>query len=127
MRVNGVGVALQVALQALLALGMAVGVAILLQRAGAVAVLSALLVLLTLFFFFALALVRALPARRQYRRRGPPRGTSRWPPQPPPGFGPLQPGDFGGVREPRRPIPPGMPPRTVAAEPDLVEPDPAEH
>lgn len=123
MRVNRLGIALQVAFQALVALGMAVGATILLQRAGTIAMLSALLVLLTLFFFVALALLRALPVRRTYRYyRGdpnwrPPRdprpgGPRRFPPWP----------DAGGVREPRRPFPQAMPPRAVA-----VEPDPAEH
>jgi hypothetical protein len=123
MRVNRLGVALQVAFQALLALGMAVGATILLQRAGTMALLSALLVLLTLFFFAALALLRALPVRRSYRYR---RGDQNW--RPPRGPRPVGPRrfppwpDFGGVREPRRPFPPGIPPRAAAAEPE-----PAEH
>jgi len=111
MRVNRAGAALQALLQAILALALAAGASALLLRAGSMAMLTALLVLLTLFFFAALTLLRGLLSIRRFQLGG--RG-GRGPRGPGPGGWP------GGVREPRRTFPPRMPPRAAAAEPDTA-------
>jgi hypothetical protein len=120
MRVSWAGTAVQVGLQALVALALAAGASYLLRLAGTMAMLTALLVLFTLLFFAVLTLLRVAAVQRFGRfGRGPrPRGPRPRGPRPrPPWRGP---GDLGGTREPRRPFPPGMPPREVAAEPDAT-------
>lgn len=100
--------------QAIVAIALAFGVGFLLRLAGPSAMFIALVVLLTLLFFFALAILRGVLANVTFRRqygfgRGPggPGAGPRWGPR----RGPPRP---GGVREPRRPFPPGMPPREAA-------------
>lgn len=98
--------------QAIAAIALAFGVGFLLRLAGPSAMFIALVVLLTLLFFFVLAILRAFPLRRlggpggrggpQGPGGGPGGGPRRGPPRP------------GGVREPRRPFPPRMPPREAA-------------
>ncbi len=105
--------AASVVAQAVVALALASGASLLLRLAGPTALFIAVFVLLTLLFFFGLAILRGALAARALRRGhgfggGPPRGRGPRPPYP------------GGAREPRRPFRPGMPPREAAAELDTT-------
>lgn len=102
--------------QAIVAIALAFGVGLLLRLAGPSAMFIALVVLLTLLFFFALAILRGVLAGRAFRRRNGFGGFGRGPGGGPRGRPPFP----GGSREPRRPFPPRMPPREAAAELDTT-------
>ena len=105
------------ALAALLSVGASVG----LQRAGEMAQVVVLFVLLTLAFFVAINLLQAVALRpRPWTPPGRGRGRIRG------GWDPSGRGngwDTSGTREPRRPRPPLMPSRAEALDPDSVAPE----
>jgi hypothetical protein len=110
---------LPLAVAALLSVGASMG----LQRAGEIAQVAVLYVLLTLAFFVAINLLLSVPVRRS--RFGMPPGRGRggirgggWDPS-----GRSNGWDTGGTREPRRPRPPLMPSRAEALDPDSVVPE----
>lgn len=86
-------------------------VSVVLRIAGTTAMTIALFILLALLFSMLLAVVRArlTRPRRWIRRTGWGRNRGNgW--------------DWTGVREPRRPYPPFMPPRAEAIDPEHAEP-----
>lgn len=102
-------------IQAIIAVLLGVAATLLVRLAGTTAMTVVLAVLLVLFFFALLTIVRVVPVRHGYgpggrfRRRdggGPRNGGG---------------GGSGGVREPRRPRWPGWPPREAEAEPEGAE------
>lgn len=107
------------AVQAAIALLLGMGAMLLVRLAGPAATTIVLVVLLALFFYALLSILRAALASRRWghgpwprwlRRRG--RGT---------GGNAGRGGGSAGVREPRRPRWPGFPPRSAAAEPEGAE------
>jgi hypothetical protein len=106
-------------LAALLSVGASVG----LQRAGEIAQIVVLFVLLTLAFFVAINLLLSVPIRRSRFGMPPDGGRGRirgggWDPS-----GRGNGWDTSGTREPRRPRPPLMPSRAEALDPDSVAPE----
>lgn len=82
---------------------------ILLRWAGLNAMTVALFIVLTVFFFYAAAILRAMLLARRPRMRpfGGGNGGGR--------------GDWSGEREPRNPYPPHWPPRAEAINPEENE------
>lgn len=105
--------------QGVVALILGAAATLLVMLAGRTATTIVLGLLLALFFYALLTILRTVPLRRWYgpggrfrfRRRGGPRN----------GGGGRGGGGWGNVREPRRPRWPGFPPREAVAEPEGAE------
>ena len=97
--------------QLILALIASAVLTILLRWAGLNAMSVALFIVLTLFFFYASAIVWAMLRMRRPRMR-------------PFGNGGGGRGDWSREREPRNPYPPSWPPRAEAATPEDTEQQP---
>ncbi|HEX6799670.1 MAG TPA: hypothetical protein VF116_18320 [Ktedonobacterales bacterium] len=107
------------AVQAAVALLLGVAATLLVLLAGRIVTTIVLGLLLALFFYAVLTMLRVVPVRRWFgpggrfrfqRRGGGPRNGGL-------GGG----GGSAGVREPRRPRWPGFPPRAAEAEPEGAE------